>query len=1449
MNANDYSNGSEGASARIPVIIDRSTKEKPSTQRSSLVVGIGASAGGVEALSRFFDAMPSDTGAAFVIVLHLDPTRESQMAHVLSSHTKMSVVQVADVMQINPNTVYVIAPDKDLTVRGGTLHLAQPSESRGHRHPVDVLFRSLAADQGERTIAIILSGTGSNGTDGLKEVKAAGGLILIQDPPTAKFDGMPRSAIAAGMADHIVAPEAMPEILVRYINQEYIAQPHDGETAATSAQPTIDQILTLLFTRTGNDFRNYRRSTIQRRIQRRLGLKNIETLSTYMNELRSNAEEPSLLVKDLLINVTSFFRDAEAWNTLGSLVITPLVAARETGTSIRAWVPGCSTGEEAYTLAMLISEEAALAGKKFDVKIFATDAREDNLKTARDGIYPLAAVTGLSATRQRMFFEKIEATYQVKKEIRNMVVFAPQNLLRDPPFSHLDLVSCRNLLIYLEPEAQQSIIALFHFSLEEGGYLLLGNTETLGRHEAMFEIASKKWRIFKRAGPTRLDIVNFPVLRGTSRSAKTKDEISTQIDNAIAISAGDIARRALLEHFAPAAVLIDRNYRVVYFHGATGNYLEQPTGEPSKDLFLMTRDGLTAKLRSAVRTAISENRTIQISANVKHNSVVSPVTVSVAPLASSANGQGYILVSFAQGSVVNAPSSTGAGTNVMPDTTLQDELKAVRSELQNTIEHLETTNEELKASNEEATSMNEELQSTNEELETSKEEMQSFNEELHTVNNQLQHKVHELEDIANDLNNLLAGTETATLFIDTNLCVKWFSPGTHELFNFIASDVGRPISHFARKFDDENLLHDAEKVLRTLVVLEVEITATDGRWFLRRMLPYRTSDNRIAGVVITFIDVTEHKRISDANEEARIYAEAIIDTIRQPLLILDDTMHVVSTNPAFRTMFEVKESEIRGKLVFELGGGDWNFPKLHELLDLVISANQTFNDVEVEHEFNIIGHRCMLLNGLKLLRGNGHPSLILLAIEDISERKHAERALLESEAQYRLLFNSIDEGFCVLERIDATATTPIDFRYIDVNPAFEKHAGHGGVLGKTIRETSKGEPEDWYAIHDLVLTSGQPIRHQHSLETRGKFLELYEFPLNNAKKNRLAVIFQDIAERRSAAAVGLKLAALVESSDDMIASIDTKGFFTSWNPGAERMFGYSAEEILFKPSRILLNPGQNSLLAQTFERLEIDRKTIYLEVERRRKDGSMVWISVTISPLKSADGKIVGASVTARDVTARRHAEEHREILVAELNHRVKNTLAIVSAIASQTFVGAVPVKAAGESFAVRLLALSRAHDLLMHENWSGTDLASVVKETIEPHLGGQSRFNIEGPFVRLKPALAVTFSLALHELCTNAAKYGSLSVQEGRVDIIWQIHGDGDAARLKLTWTESGGPCVAAPTRKGFGSRLIQKALAMELAGEVSVVYNPTGVICTLDAPLPSGHLKAEQIDAKWRQ
>lgn len=1154
------------------------------------VIGIGASAGGIEALGRFFDAMPADSGCAFVVVLHLDPKRESELARILSAHTTMPVVQVEDGMRLVTNHVYVIAPDSDLKVSDGGLHVSKPTEPRGQRHPVDVLFSSLAVYQRERAIAIVLSGTGSNGTEGLRDIRAEGGMSLVQSPETAKFDGMPRSAISAGMADHVLAPEKMPEILLAFINHSYVAAPSEIEATSPDGQATLGHLLELLRARGGPDFRSYKESTLKRRVYRRLGLRNIETLDEYIDELRNNSDEVTTLIGDLMISVTGFFRDADAWMVLAELVIAPMVAERETGASIRIWTPACSTGEEAYSIAMLVTEHAEATGKRFDLKVFATDAQEINLRKARDGIYPAAALAGFPASRLARFFEKLDGTYQVSKELRDLVIFAPQNLLRDPPFSRMDLVTCRNFLIYLEPDAQKKIIALCHFALRQGGHLFLGNAETIGRHEDLFDTVSKKWRIYRRLGPTRHDLISYPPPPGQSDSP-TADRQSPPAPEPSA-SAADMARRALLERYAPASVLIDQKGRVLYFHGTTRDYLENPPGEPTRDVLTMARDGLVGKLRAAIRKASTENKSVTVTARIRESATDRSVVITVMPLPASAQG-GFLLVSFAPAQPQPDPTPgprEDAGDASSGERALQEELKATRAELQNTIAYQETTNEELKAANEEAISMNEELQSTNEELETSKEELQSFNEELNTINSQLQHKISELETTTNDLNNLLAGSETATLFLDERLCIRWFAPATKDLFDFVASDIGRPIAHFARKFADENLLRDVGTVLEKLSSIEAEVPSDAGRWYTRRVLPYRTQDNRIAGVVITFTDITDRKRATDAINEARVYSETIVRTVQQPLLVLDSNLRVQTANKAFRDLFAIFEQEPKGRLIFELGSGEWNDPPLRSLLDKVISADEEIHNFEFEQDFHATGRRSMMLTACKLRQEGGRDHLILIAIEDITERKRFE---------------------------------------------------------------------------------------------------------------------------------------------------------------------------------------------------------------------------------------------------------EHREVLVGELNHRIKNVMATVQAIATQTLSSATSVEEARATFGSRLIALGKSHDLLTRENWAGADLRDIVSDTVEPHSAGSSRFRIRGPHVWLVPSASLSIAMALHELATNAAKYGALSNEDGHVDIVWQLKGDGKDRRFSLRWSESGGPPVVPPARKGFGSRLVQRVLAAELGGKVDVAYEPSGFVCTIDAPMPEGQAR----------
>jgi len=966
------------------------------------VVGIGASAGGLDAISRFLAATPAESGAAFIVILHLDPNHQSQLAPLLARHTTMPVVEIVDGMTIEANRVHVIVPDRSLTVVGGRLRLSEPIEPRGHRRLVDAFFSSLAADRRERAIGIVLSGTGANGTRGLKEIKAQGGMTLAQDPDTAAFGGMPRSAIAAGAIDHVASIESMPASVLSFIRHDYLTAPR--ELPGPNGQTSLDPLLALLLG-AGHDFRGYKRGTVLRRIQRRMGLRNQASLATYADLLRGDPVELRALVKDMMITVTSFFRDPEAWAALDDQVIAPLVAERQSGGELRFWVPACATGEEAYSLVMLAIERADAVHKRFELKVFATDSQEENLAAARTGIYPEAATANLSPARLERFFDPVDGSYQIKKEFRERVVFAPQNLLRDPPFSRLDLITCRNLLIYLEPEAQKRVLALFHFALRDGGNLFLGSAETVGPIDELFEVRSKKWRIYRGIGVTPHNLVNFPVLRLVNRTGAAVTTIPVS-EGPLQTRIAELARRALIDRYAPASVLADAKGRVLYFHGPTGDFLEPPSGEPTRDLVLLARDGLRAKLRGAMRKALEKGETVVFNARLRQGGDARLVSVTVAPLIESQPPATLLLVSFAR--IVKPASTTAPQPAVNEEETRSEramelELKAMRAELQGTIEQAESANEELKSANEEVTSMNEELQSTNEELETSKEEMQSFNEELHTTNHQLQYKIHELEDLTDDLNNLLAGSRIATVFLDLERRIKWFSPASQELFDLVASDVGRPLGHFALKFVDPGLLPDAETVLATMQGSEAEVRSHSGRWFLRRLQPYRTRDSSVAGLVITFADISELKRAADAIEEERIYSQAIVETIGQPLLVLDADLTIRSGNRAFYALFSTLPGATEGRSLFALGCGHWDIPDLHVLLH-ASRATDEIDALTVDHEFESIGRRAMVVSVRRLARGGERPELILLAIDDVTARNDAERHrdLLVDELRHRV---------------------------------------------------------------------------------------------------------------------------------------------------------------------------------------------------------------------------------------------------------------------------------------------------------------------------------------------------------------------------------------------------------------------------------------------------------------
>ncbi|NPU86580.1 MAG: PAS domain-containing protein [Syntrophaceae bacterium] len=828
------------------------------------IVGIGASAGGLEALELFLGNVPEKSGMAFVIVQHLDPTHKGIMVELLQRSTPLPVVQIRDRMRVQPDHVYVIPPNRDLSILHGVLHLLDPSAPRGLRLPIDFFFRSLADELQDRCIGVILSGMGSDGTLGLRAMKEKAGGVFVQDPASAKFDGMPSSAIEAGLAD-IVAPVAeLPGRIIAYLKHAPFISRTD-RPLEEKAQSALEKVFILLRTQTGHDFSLYKKSTVYRRIERRMGLHQIDRITTYVRFLRENPHETELLFKELLIGVTSFFRDPAAWEQLIRKFLPELLAARPGGGLIRAWVPGCSTGEEAYSLAIAFREsiKQVEAAWSFSLQVFATDLDKDAIDKARTAAYPANIAADLSPERLRRFFLKEERGYRVGKEIRETVVFAPQNVIMDPPFTKLDILICRNLLIYLAPELQKKLLPLFHYSLNPGGVLFLGSAETIGTFIDLFTPLDNKARIYRKidstigAGPVEFPSSFFSAVPNAPEPLATQKPIpNLQV----------LADRMLLSKYTPAAALTSDKGDILYISGRTGKYLEPAAGKANWNIFAMAREGLRYELTAAFQKVLRLRDTVTLTGvQVENNGGVQMVDVTLQPITEPGALQGMVMVVFTDVPVpiVKAVPGKRPRTSVRSArlVELERELEQTRHDLQTTREEMQTSQEELKSSYEELQSTNEELQSTNEELTTSKEEMQSMNEELQTVNNEMQAKVDELSRAANDMKNLFDSTEIATLFLDDALNVRRFSRRTSQIIKLIPGDAGRPITDIASDMVYSGLTEDAQEVLQTLVPIEKTLAASNGRWFLVRIMPYRTLENRIDGVVITFTDITVSKKL------------------------------------------------------------------------------------------------------------------------------------------------------------------------------------------------------------------------------------------------------------------------------------------------------------------------------------------------------------------------------------------------------------------------------------------------------------------------------------------------------------------------------------------------------------------------------------------------------------
>lgn len=825
------------------------------------IVGIGASAGGQEALDSFLSHVPEGSGMAFVIIQHLDPTHKGIMPELLQRATGMKVQQAGNRMRVKPDCVYVIPPNKDLSILHGVLHLLDPVAPRGLRLPIDFFFRALAQDHNQRAIGVILSGMGSDGTLGLRAIKENAGLALVQAPASAKFDSMPRSAIDAGLADIVAPAEALPGKILDYLKRIPASTP-TRLLLEIKTQSALEKIVILLRERTGNDFSLYKRNTLYRRIERRMGLHQIDTIAAYVRYLRENPQELDLLFKELLIGVTNFFRDPAVWDCLLDKVIPDLLASYPAGKALRAWVPACSTGEEAYSLAIAFREtlEKIKPQGRFSLQIFATDLDQDAINQARQAVYPANIAADVPTQRLARFFVEDEKGYRVSKAIREMVVFAPQNIIMDPPFTKLDILSCRNLLIYLGPELQKKLIPLFHYALSSHGVLVLGTSETVGSFTQLFAPIEAKLRIYRRNDhPLSLVEVDFPTKHfPAAPSAADEGPVASAPINLQAL-----ADQVLLQNFSPAAVLVTAEGDILYISGRTGKYLEPAAGKANWNIHAMAREGLRFELASAVKKALRQAGPVKVQGlQVGNNGEARRVDLTVQAIDKPAGLRGRVMVLFADAAAEPAELTvTRKAAASAAHKKLAEALRQAHEDLQSTREEMQTSQEELKSTNEELQSTNEELQSTNEELTTSKEEMQSLNEELHTVNAELQSKVDDMSTINNDMKNLLDSTEIATVFLDGQLNVRRFTRHAAPLFKLIGSDVGRPLSDITTDLDYPELQNDAREVLRTLAFSEKQVATRDGRWFKVRIMPYRTQDNIISGVVITMIDISEYKKL------------------------------------------------------------------------------------------------------------------------------------------------------------------------------------------------------------------------------------------------------------------------------------------------------------------------------------------------------------------------------------------------------------------------------------------------------------------------------------------------------------------------------------------------------------------------------------------------------------
>ena len=1290
------------------------------------IVGVGASAGGLEAFTELLKQLPIDTGMGFVLVQHLDPQHESALTQILKRATSMPVDEVSDNLPVEPNHIYVIPRNTSLTITSGKLGLHSRQRSFGLHHPIDAFFESLAQDQHERAIGVVLSGTATDGTLGLEAIKAEGGITFAQDD-SARYDSMPRSAVAAGCVDFVLSPSGIAKELARIAKHPYVAgqasepyaddddpafaahddggpgPPSDGPEVPPTAQEAraeakrrrdleggFKDVLLLLRSHSGVDFSLYKATTIRRRIARRMVLNKQDTLTSYADFLHGNAKELDALYSDTLISVTSFFRNPEAFDVLRRKVF-PKLLQRPGDEQLRVWVLGCSTGQEAYSIAMTFLEAADKAPRGRKLQVFATDLSDTLLDKARHGLYAKTLEQDVSPERLRRFFVEEEGGYRISKALRQMVVFARHNLISDTPFSRMDLISCRNVLIYLDPGSHQKTLPVFHYALKPDGFLFLGASESIGSFTDLFEPVDKKNKIYSRvpapkstrhlpvkgegrARPPTAPRLPLSMARGQSEEGASRGELNALRE----------ADRLTVQKFAPPGVLVNSELQVLQFRGETSRYLQPPTGKATFDILKMAREGLVLPLRAAINKAKKENKTVRKDGvRVVDNASAQTTSLEVIPLRNLKERCYLILFTDTQkvGRATSHRAKDAKGSRSLAPkgeksrriSELEVELSETRDYLQSIQEQYEATKEELQSFNEEVQSANEELQSINEELETSKEELESANEELTTVNEEMSNRNAELNRLNSDLVNLQTSTHLAIVLLSRDLTIRRFSAEAERQLNLLAADIGRPIGAVRHNlvFQDHDVHASGRspemaksppalesviaEVIATVRECEWEVRDKAGRWFSLRVRPYLNLENEVDGAVMVLTDIDDLKRSEEAIAHERDYAEAIIRTARDPLVVLDADLRLETANDSFYETFKVSRAKSKGQLIYEIGNREWDIPQLRQLLEDIVPRDSSFNDFEVTHDFETIGRRSMLLNARRLSDPSGAPAKVLLGIQDITETHEYQAAIRESQTRYQALIQAAAQ---------TVWTAAADGAMLEDSPSWREFTGQTYKQWKGSGWLDALHPDDRERTRELwqrAVVERTPVETEYRLrhasgEWRWTAVRIVPVLDSDGSVREWVGMNSDITERKRAEEAlregELHFRQLADSMPQIVWTARADGYIDYYN---QRWYEYTgfAEQYGQESWEPILHPDDVARCVTTY--FGCVRSGEPYQIEYRFKDrfrGGYRWFMGRALPIRNESGEILRWFGTCTDIDKQKRLEE-------ELANRVEELAAI----------------------------------------------------------------------------------------------------------------------------------------------------------------------------------------------